>query len=217
MMPTKKQLLAERTLEKAVRQMEAVAAGIKRQEAAEAACAASVEPAAEGPAVQVPEYDPLEEDRSPYAANPENRKIYSVICPDCGQLVPSEYNSYASREEADAYAREHCDCHKQPPREDEPPVCLGTCRYCGQSRSVMGCRDQHEADEQATRACKCAGSEGYRDRLAAEERRREALQEVEDNLQSLFDGAGPEQMEIMRLAATAIYDRKLVSISLKLS
>lgn len=212
-MSAKRQTQAERVLEKTVLQCETVAAGIKAEEAREAAASGV-------PKEYETEDDFSGGDRDPYSANPANEEKFSVICPDCGQLVPSVYDSFPSKDEADAYAREHCDCHKSGngiTETDVPMVMVGTCRFCGQARNVDGCRSQEAADEQATMICKCAVSQKYRDKIEAEKRRAEALREVADNLQALFADVPPELMQIMRIAGTEIYDRKLVTISLRLS
>ncbi len=225
-MATKKQLREERALERTVLQAESIANEIRKQDAA----------GAEG---------------------------YSVICPDCGQLVPSDYQSFASKADADKYAREHCDCRKQGriialspktneaadleimPREQllgilftpapdnrpklKSPSSLtqfGACRYCGQAQSAYGCRTEDEANEYATSRCKCSEAIAYQDKLEAAQKREEALNEVEDNLDDLF-GSGtldcgernlcPEAIDLLKQAATLIYDHKIVSQSLKLT
>lgn len=245
-MSPKKEERMLRVLEKTADQMDEVAAGIKAADAARAA------PAAEEPAEQVPEYDPLEEDRDPYAANPSNRKTYSVICPDCGQMVPSIYDSFISRELADAYARQHCDCHclnlvkrrkyitnlisailslQEPddrlrvPLPPGPPK-SGTCRYCGQSRSVVGCTTESQADEYATRCCKCSGAIAYQDRLIALQRRAEALEKAADNIDDLYgygakereeEYVGEDALEFLKLGAQLVYDQTIVNQSLALT
>lgn len=35
-----------------------------------------------------------------------------VACPECGQLIPTPYSGFISREAADRYALDHCDCQQ---------------------------------------------------------------------------------------------------------
>lgn len=35
-----------------------------------------------------------------------------VTCPECGQLIPTPYSGFISREAADRYALDHCDCQQ---------------------------------------------------------------------------------------------------------
>jgi hypothetical protein len=218
---TKKQLQEERALEKTVLQAESIAGAFKH--------------------------------RDPYVAGAEG---CNVICPECGQLVPSPYDSFISQTEADKYALKHCDCQNQrkvialtkkadqkptddsevmpreqllsilftPAPDNRPKLKVphmspqfGACRFCGQAQSAYGCQTEEQADEYATRRCKCLEAGAYQEKLDAQEERAEALREVSNNLQSLFPNVKAEAMALLTMAAAAIYDRKLVSESIKLS
>nr|DAQ35625.1 MAG TPA: hypothetical protein [Caudoviricetes sp.] len=223
-MATKKQIRAERTLEKTVLKAESAARAIKAQEL-------------------------QEEGLDPYSCSSANTDTFSVVCPDCGQLVPSEYDSFLSQKDADDYAREHCDCHSgkvipirrdssdaallphekmmeiifSPAPDNRPelkpviPLNYAVCRYCGQAQNVSGCGTPEQAEEYVTLHCNCKEAKIYQNRVEAAQEREYALERVSSNLNSIFPDVKPEPMELMFHAAEAIYDRKLVSFSLKLS
>ena len=69
---------------------------------------------------------------------------------------------------------------------------FGACRYCGQAQSVYGCANDAEAEEYATRRCKCSGAVAYQDKIKADARREIALAEARENIDDLF-GAGAEE------------------------
>ena len=97
------------------------------------------------------------------------------------------------------------------------PLVYGACRFCGQARSVTECYSEDAANEQATRLCNCGDAQIYQDRLRASAQREADLQRVNSNLKSLFGSLRPETMELMQKAAEAVYDRKVVNASIKLS
>lgn len=197
-MAMKKQQRVERVLEKAAREMGTMADAIKAQDAAKAATRAKEE--------QETEEKLREMGLDPHVAGAVG---CNVVCPDCGQLVPSDYDSFVSQAEADSYAREHCDCHQiaadllpadqltaillSPEPDDRTrvplppgPPKIGACRYCGQSQSVFGCSTEAEAEEYATRRCRCPSAITYQDRLEAQRRREDALHEAGENIDDLF-------------------------------
>lgn len=268
-MSPKKEERMLRVLEKTADQMDEVAAGMKAADAARTAkpvdygqlmaqereaslaarTAAEADTGEDEEEMPVREYDAIpNEGGNPYVASPASLTKYSVICPDCGQLVPSIYDSFISRELADAYARQHCDCHRldqvnrrtyitnlisailslqepddrlRVPLPPGPPK-SGTCRYCGQSRSVVGCTTESQADEYATRCCKCSGAIAYQDRLIALQRRDDALEKAADNIDDLF-GTGAKMreeeyvredaIEFLKLGAQLVYDQTIVNQS----
>lgn len=97
------------------------------------------------------------------------------------------------------------------------PLTYGACRFCGQAQSVTECYSEDAANEQATRHCDCGDAQIYQDRLRAFVQREADLQRVNSNLKSLFGSIRPETMELMQKAAEAVYDRKVVNASIKLS
>lgn len=97
------------------------------------------------------------------------------------------------------------------------PLAYGACRFCGQAQSVTECYSEDAANEQATRHCDCGDAQIYQDRLRASVQREADLQRVNSNLKSLFGSLRPETMELMQKAAEAVYDRKIVNASIKLS
>ena len=97
------------------------------------------------------------------------------------------------------------------------PLIYGACRFCGQAQSVTECYSEDAANEQATRHCNCGDAQIYQDRLMASAQREADLQRVNSNLKSLFGSLRPETMELMQKAAEAVYDRKVVNASIKLS
>ena len=97
------------------------------------------------------------------------------------------------------------------------PLAYGACRFCGQAQSVAGCYSGDAANEQATRHCDCADAQIYQDRLRAAAQREADLRRVNANLKSLFGSLRPETMELMQMASEAVYDRKVVNISIRLS
>lgn len=240
-MATKKQQREERQLAKTVRQMESVAAGIKAQDKAkEAERVAKMK----------------EMGLDPFTAGAEN---CSIVCPECGQLVPSPYSGFVSQEAADKYALEHCDCQKikkskaEPKKKPEelmpreqllgilftsetgrqirvpappPPPTVGACRYCGQTQSVVGCKNDAEAEEQATRRCRCPSAVCYQDKLEAQRRRADALREAADNIDDLFgigasdrgdEAVGENALEMLKQGAELVYDQKIVNQQLSLT
>ena len=97
------------------------------------------------------------------------------------------------------------------------PLTYGACRFCGQAQSVVGCYSEDAANEYATRHCDCSDAQIYQDRIKVEAQREKDLRRVNANLESLFGSLRPETMELMRRAAEAVYDRKVVNASVKLS
>lgn len=97
------------------------------------------------------------------------------------------------------------------------PLAYGACRFCGQAQSVAECYSEDAANEEATKHCDCVDAQIYQDRLRAAAQRETDLQRVNVNLRSLFGSLRPETMELMQKAAEAVYDRKVVNASIKLS
>lgn len=223
-MSAKKPTAAEKVLERTAEKFEAVAAEIKTEDAKKKA-------------KQDP--DTAEKLREmgldPNAAGAEGN---SVICPDCGQLIPCEFDSFISQKSADQYAMEHCDCHKRlmeqiaiAVRLPEPdcrlrvptppgPPKYGTCRFCGQSQTVAGCMNEEQAEEVATRLCRCAKAMSYREELSKEQRREEALEAAGENIDELFgSGAASRDEEVIcanalesiKTGAQLVYDSQIVS------
>lgn len=237
-MATKKQQRVERVLETAARELGTMANSIKAQDAAKAATRTRKE--------QGTEEKLREMGLAPHVAGAVG---CSVVCPDCGQLVPSDFDSFISQEAADSYAREHCDCHKiaadllpadqltaillSPGADDRTrvplppgPPKIGACRYCGQSQSVFGCSTEAEAEEYATRRCRCPSAITYQDRLKAQCRREDALREAGENIEDLFgpgasargdESVGEDALAMLKSGAQLVYDQKIVNQQLSLT
>ena len=97
------------------------------------------------------------------------------------------------------------------------PLTYGACRFCGQAQSVTECYSENEANEQATCHCNCVDASIYQDRIRASAQREADLQRVSSNLKSLFGSLRSVTMELTQKAAEAVYDRKVVNASIKLS
>jgi hypothetical protein len=110
-MPTQKQLREEQALERTVLKAESIARVIRMQDRKQQNQDAN---------------DLLDDGLDPYACSPANADTFSVICPDCGQLVPSEYDSFLSQQDANDYARQHCDCHKNNKTRRKQTMISGT-------------------------------------------------------------------------------------------
>ena len=93
----------------------------------------------------------------------------------------------------------------------------GACRFCGQAQSVTECYSEDAANEQATRHCNCGDAQFYQDRLMASAQRESDLQRVNSNLKTIFGSLRPETMALIQKAAEAVYDRRVVNGSIKLS
>ena len=210
----KKSEREERALEKTVIKAERIAREIKRQE-----------------------------------AKTEQKPGCSVPCPECGQVIQAPYSGFVSKEAADRYALDHCDCKKatsyrpvqcntgimpldqlayilcqpapqnrwEPCRRPEPPH-YGACRYCGQAQSVYACANDAEAEEYATRHCRCSEAIAYQDKRAAIARRASTLAEARENIDDLFgegaldrgdDAVKDDVLDILCTAAEMVYDGKI--------
>lgn len=99
------------------------------------------------------------------------------------------------------------------------PAAYGACRFCGQARNVFGCKTECEANEYATRHCNCGEAKEYQAQIEAQEERERVLKNVRANLEELFDGdiRDIKTMSILTTSAELIYDRIIVSASVKLS
>lgn len=65
----------------------------------------------------------------------------------------------------------------------------GACRFCGQTRQVAGCESQEQADELATKQCRCEDSLqiGKRD---------QTLRDAREDIEDLFGDAAGERGEL---------------------
>lgn len=73
-----------------------------------------------------------EHSADPFVATAEDG--YYVFCPDCGKLIDSDYTCFSTRAEADAYARQHCDCAKNTPAPVAPETDVSNEDYSISSR-----------------------------------------------------------------------------------
>lgn len=86
----------------------------------------------------------------------------------------------------------------------------GYCKFCGQSFMAAGIDNEEEANEQATMSCKCDKAIDYK-------RVVEMKETACGNSDALFQDQSEEVRQLLRDAVNLIAERKINSISVKIS
>lgn len=109
---------------------------------------------------------------------------------------------------------------------DQQVMDFGTCRFCGQVKTVSKAHglDEEGADEYVTLHCDCP--EGVNHRLKEEKRkkREKDIKKIYENIDTLFvqqqnekESISKDVVDIMRTAAVMVYDNLILDFSVRLS